>query len=356
MIGIELKTSPIFAQIGVLVAVSGQPVCAAVLFAGRFIPRQGKPSMLETNLTFVARPLCRKENVPRFLIGVMVLTLAAQVNQVSGQQKIESPTSQSAQEASQSTSDARSAVVPLKRAHAHNDYNHSRPLLDALDNGFCSVEADIFLVDGELQVGHDLSELRKGRTLESLYLEPLRQRAQQNGGSIYPGLTTFTLLIDIKTDGEQVYGPLRKLLASYHDVISYYQDGQYHARAVQAVISGDRPVALIENDAVRFAGIDGRLSDLESDKPSELMPLISDRWGAHFTWLGSGEFPPAERDKLQSIVQTAHCKGRRVRFWATPESVELWQALVDANVDHINTDQLEQLRAFLSKEMRATGK
>ncbi|MEU9588105.1 hypothetical protein AB0D70_32420, partial [Streptomyces werraensis] len=38
---------------------------------------------------------------------------------------------------------------PLPRAHAHNDYEHDRPLLDALDHGFTSVEADIYLVDGE---------------------------------------------------------------------------------------------------------------------------------------------------------------------------------------------------------------
>ena len=46
------------------------------------------------------------------------------------------------------------AVVPLERAHSHNDYSRPRPLLDALDAGFCSVEADIFLVDGELLVAH----------------------------------------------------------------------------------------------------------------------------------------------------------------------------------------------------------
>lgn len=36
------------------------------------------------------------------------------------------------------------AVVPLERAHAHNDYEHDRPLFDALDSGFKSVEADVF--------------------------------------------------------------------------------------------------------------------------------------------------------------------------------------------------------------------
>lgn len=43
-------------------------------------------------------------------------------------------------------------VQPLERAHAHNDYEHDRPLLDALDHGFTSVEADVWLVDGDRAV------------------------------------------------------------------------------------------------------------------------------------------------------------------------------------------------------------
>jgi hypothetical protein len=46
-------------------------------------------------------------------------------------------------------------AVPLERAHAHNDYEHERPLHDALGHGFKSVEADVWLVDGELVVSHD---------------------------------------------------------------------------------------------------------------------------------------------------------------------------------------------------------
>ena len=53
-------------------------------------------------------------------------------------------------------------VEPLERAHAHNDYEHERPLLDALDHGFCSVEADIVLSEGELLVAHHPWLVRKG--------------------------------------------------------------------------------------------------------------------------------------------------------------------------------------------------
>ncbi len=54
-------------------------------------------------------------------------------------------------------------AAPLVNAHAHNDYAHKRPLADALDHGFCSVEADIFLVDGAL-IGRALQLRREAGT------------------------------------------------------------------------------------------------------------------------------------------------------------------------------------------------
>lgn len=101
-------------------------------------------------------------------------------------------------------------VTPLPSAHAHNDYLHDRPLLDALDNGFCSVEADIFLSDGRLLVGHSRRELTAERTLQRLYLDPLRQRVRDNGGRVYRDGPTFTLLIDIKNSGAATWHELNQ--------------------------------------------------------------------------------------------------------------------------------------------------
>src|SRR6188508_2120448 len=104
-------------------------------------------------------------------------------------------------------------VVPLVGAHSHNDYLHNRPLLDALDHGFTSVEADIFLVDGKLLVAHTAREIKPDRTLEKLYLEPLRARVRSGGGSVYPGGGPFHLLIDLKSPAEPTYAALAKVLA-----------------------------------------------------------------------------------------------------------------------------------------------
>ncbi len=247
---------------------------------------------------------------------------------------------------------AGAAVRPLAQAHAHNDYRHDRPLLDALAHGFTGVEADIYLVDGDLFVAHDRDEITPERTLRRLYLDPLRERVRQNAGHVYPGGPQITLLIDIKSEAAATYRALDRILAEYRDVFTSFGPDGRSDKAVLAVISGNRPFELMKSQKVRYAGYDGRLTDLHSDAPADLMPLISDRWTAHFKWRGVGEIPADERRKLREIVQVSHDKGRRVRFWATPDNpsparATLWRELVTAGVDLINTDDLEGLQQFL---------
>lgn len=240
-------------------------------------------------------------------------------------------------------------TMPLMRAHAHNDYLHTRPLLDALDQGFCSVEADIFLIDSKLLVAHTRLEVTKDRTLEVLYLDPLKKRIAENGGKVFRDGPQFGLLIDLKTDAEKTYQALHEVLSRYAELFTRVENGQVKAGPVQVVISGNRPQELIAAQAVRYCGIDGRLSDLDSNQPAHLLPMISDNWTSHFKWRGVGEMSVEERLKLRDFVERAHAKGRVVRFWATPETSELWKELNAAGVDRINTDKLEELAAFLKK-------
>ncbi|MEU8578010.1 phosphatidylinositol-specific phospholipase C/glycerophosphodiester phosphodiesterase family protein [Streptomyces asoensis] len=248
---------------------------------------------------------------------------------------------------------------PLWRAHAHNDYEHPRPLLDALDHRFGSVEADIFLVDGELLVAHSADRLDPARTLDSLYLAPLAARVRAGHGSVYPGhRQPLQLLIDIKTEGASTYLELDRRLGRYKGLFTTYAHGRVRPGAVTAVISGDRAArAPMEAQTVRRAFYDGRLTDLGTSRAS-FASLISDNWTLNFTWSGVGAFPEAERQKLRSIVRTAHARGQRVRFWATPDLAgpardALWSELLDAGVDHLNTDDLAGLEAFLDARRTA---
>ncbi|MFJ4685244.1 phosphatidylinositol-specific phospholipase C/glycerophosphodiester phosphodiesterase family protein [Streptomyces sp. NPDC088789] len=244
---------------------------------------------------------------------------------------------------------------PLWRAHAHNDYEHPRPLLDALGHRFGSVEADIHLVGDQLLVAHDPVDLDPARTLESLYLDPLAARVKANRGSVYRGHPTpLQLLIDIKTEGASTYLELDRHLKRYKHLFTTYAHGRVHRGAVTAVVSGDRAARVpMEAQSMRRAFYDGRLADLGGPAKSSFLPLVSDNWTLHFTWRGVGEFPAAERRKLRTIVDAAHARRQKVRFWATPDLAgpardALWTELLAADVDHINTDDLAGLEAFLN--------
>lgn len=244
-------------------------------------------------------------------------------------------------------------VVPLPQAHAHNDYHHDRPLLDALAHGYCSVEADVFLVDNALLVGHEPAELTPERTLQALYLDALRERVNSNGGRVYRDGPTLLLLIDVKSEGRETYKALHKVLGQYAEMLTSVTDGEVRLGAVTAVISGNRANERIAADSPRYAGVDGRLSDLDSKVPSHLMPLISDDWQMHFRWRGQGPMPGDEREKLRSIVRRAHEAGRRVRLWDTPEDPAVWEELLRAGVDLINTDDLDGLKRYLLRRRSA---
>jgi len=244
-----------------------------------------------------------------------------------------------------------SAVAPLVHAHAHNDYEHKRPLFDALDHGFCSVEADVFLIKDQLLVGHTSKDLRPERTLEKLYLDPLRERVRSNQGRLYRNGPVAYLLIDVKTDAKATYAALDKVLARYADILSVTRHGKFEQKAITAVVSGNRAQDVMAEQDVRYAGIDGRTTDLDAQVPADLMPWISGNWGFLFHWRGEGPMPANDRARLLEFVRKAHQHGRKLRFWATPERVEVWKELHVAGVDLINTDKLADLqRFFLHKE------
>jgi hypothetical protein len=239
---------------------------------------------------------------------------------------------------------------PLTAAHAHNDYHHDRPLLDALAAGFCSVEADVFAVDGQLLVGHDPGELRPNRTLQRLYLDPLQERVRQHGGRVYSDGPRFTLLVDFKSAAEPTYALLEKQLEVYRSMLARAEGGNSIDGAVQVVISGNRPLQTVVQAYLRgdcLVAIDGRLPDLADPSARPWIPLLSDQWTAHFRYDGQGPMPAAEAAKLQEIVRQTHQQQRRLRFWATPDRPEMWQALRAAGVDLINTDDLPGLAEFL---------
>ncbi|MCX6924432.1 MAG: phosphatidylinositol-specific phospholipase C/glycerophosphodiester phosphodiesterase family protein [Verrucomicrobia bacterium] len=237
--------------------------------------------------------------------------------------------------------------LPLIHVHAHNDYEHERPLFDALDHGFCSVEADVHLVDGRLLVAHDRSKVKPERTLQALYLDPLRDRVKRNNGRVYPAGPEFTLLIELKSDWQTSYPVLRDILKQYAGMLTTFRPGATETNAIRVIITGHRSKEMFVGESTRYAGVDGELTDLDSGAPANLVPWISSEWGRSFKWRGTGPIPEAEKLKLQAIVSKAHAQGRKVRFWGAPDQPSFWREIRSDGVDLINTDDLEGAQKFL---------
>jgi hypothetical protein len=238
--------------------------------------------------------------------------------------------------------------LPLVHAHAHNDYEHTHPLFDALGHGIASVEADIHLVNGQLLVTHDRRSVDPKRTLQALYLDPLRQRAKNFGGRIYPvGDPTFYLLIDTKSDPGATWVVLREVLRGYPDLITRFDNGRIEYKAVTVVLTGNRPRALLNHEPLRQAGLDGQMPDLSNPNPDHLFLWMSEDWKHFFKWNGNGQIPAGEKARLLEIVAKAHDRGMKVRFWDAPQSTNFWKELRSDGVDLLNADDLAGVEKFL---------
>jgi GH43 family beta-xylosidase len=247
-------------------------------------------------------------------------------------------------------------LTPVSRAHAHNDYLHQRPLLDALENGFSSVEADVFLKNGDLLLGHDLSQTMEGRNLDALYLQPLAKRVQHSDNNrVHQHAETFYLLIDFKTDGKAAYELLKKQIKPYRTLLTEFSNTATKTNAVTIIITGNCPISKMTKEEQRWAGCDGFVSNLDAKPNQHLMPWMSGKWGEFFKWNGSGTMPQKEQAKLESLVQKAHANGQAIRFWAAPDNRASWAAQQKVGVDFINSDRLQDLAHFLkssSKEVQ----
>lgn len=241
-------------------------------------------------------------------------------------------------------------LPPLTQLHAHNDYEHARPLMDALSHGICSVEADIFLVNGKLLVAHDIKNVKPERSLESLYLLPLQERVLKNRGHVFSEPSEFTLLIELKSDGAKTYEALEPILLKYSKMLTEYTPAGVVPRAVKVVITGNIPRAAIKGDKSRLAAFDGTLNDIDSPISADLMPWISDDWLAKFNWFGTGELSAEKMFELRKIVTKAHLRGRQIRFWNAPNIPSVWKAEREAGVDLLNVDDLEKAEKFIRLE------
>ncbi len=235
----------------------------------------------------------------------------------------------------------------LAYAHAHNDYEHPRPLEDALAAGFHSVEADVYYADGRFDVRHGALDGAKG-TLEGLYLAPLQEKVTARGSVLGDG-ERFTLWIDFKDSDSRITEALRTLLAKY-PMLSRADEAGITEGPVTIALTGDAGAKgrYADSPAPRFAFRDSNDFHPE-DPPADLRwRYYALSWGTYVPWNGDGA-PSAEAERrLGCLAANAHASGRKLRLYGAPDKPAVWEQQVRFGVDFIGTDKLEALSALLA--------
>ena len=235
----------------------------------------------------------------------------------------------------------------IKMAHSHNDYLNEKPLLSALKNNFKSIEVDVFLLNSELYVGHNWLQLRRNKTIEKLYLDPLWRLYNENHGYIYENNIPLYLLVDFKTASDKTYQTLLTKLKKYKPMLTRVISDSLIQGAVTIIISGDKPeVDEFKKTSNRITFLDGRFSDIGMKIPNDIMPLISMSWLDHFQWNGLGELSKKQSAVLDKIITAVHIENKHIRFWATPDNKNAWMVLDRAGVDLINTDKVSEFSNY----------
>ncbi|MEJ7767450.1 MAG: phosphatidylinositol-specific phospholipase C/glycerophosphodiester phosphodiesterase family protein [Chitinophagaceae bacterium] len=232
-----------------------------------------------------------------------------------------------------------------QNAHSHNDYEQDAPFWAAYNKGFGSIEADIFLTPGNdhLLVAHTPAELiSKKRSFDSLYLIPLAACIRKNKGTPYNDRRKkLQLLIDIKTAPIATLNKLIETLMHYPELTSTPQ--------LQFVISGNRPGIDSFNLYPQFIMFDGEFGKNYKEASLARLVLMSANIRSYTNWNGKGNMPEMDLIKLKAAIQESHRMNKPVRFWNAPDDVNAWEVLMQAGVDLINTDKINELAGFLAK-------
>ena len=228
--------------------------------------------------------------------------------------------------------------------HSHNDYNRTVPFWEAYSQHCASIEADVFLQDGEILVAHNRKDVTAERSLRKMYIEPIVKTFRENGGRMWKGSDDrLQLVVDLKT-GESLPGVIA-LAEEYPDVFTT-------ENGVKIVITGDEPAPDDFGKWPSWLWFDGDFKDGKLNYTPEQLKRIAmistDFRKFARNWNGKGRMINSELEAVTKAIETAHEAGKPIRFWDAPEGTTAYFTLHKLGVDFFNTDYPAQCALFFS--------
>ena len=125
------------------------------------------------------------------------------------------------------------------------------------------------------------------------------------------------------------------------------EDGKYHRSALFVFISGKCPRKTILERGEGYLFIDGVIADVGQGIDSRMMPVVSDNYKKFFKWLGEGEMPQEELERMRDIIKRTHAEGKLFRWWGAPDTPQFKRLFIEEGVDLIGMDNLDILKEVM---------
>ena len=226
--------------------------------------------------------------------------------------------------------DLTQGIVP-KGFHSHNDYWRPIPFYSALSVGAVSIEADVWLYNGTLHIGHEQSALTDERTFDSLYIQPILSVLKKqnppskfltaptrNGVYDTAGGQTLYLFVDLKTNGTTTFPAVIKALEPLRAAgyLTTFNGTGVTPGPVTVIGTGNTPLNQVQGVAPRDYFFDGPLPTLGttfSNITASVSPIASVAFSATFGAVRNETLNATQMALLESQIATAHAKGIAVR-------------------------------------------
>jgi len=230
-------------------------------------------------------------------------------------------------------------------AYAHNDYYNKRPLFDALRLGYRGVEADVFLIDGVLRVGHDRGEARKGGTLEELYFGPL-EHIVRTCEWIVERAESFLLNVELKQKSRAAFDSLATLVRRYGSMLTYADRDSLRVRPIMLILVGWQPARADMSPSVSgFLWVQHKIESIDVEQRSGRGPyraLASIDFGKTIGRSGGEQREPWLRTLRQLQEQYSW-----TRVYDVPVDDAVYRELRANGANLIGTRDLEGTRRLL---------
>ena len=231
-------------------------------------------------------------------------------------------------------------IIP-KNLHSHNDYWRPLPFYSALSVGAISVEADVWLFNDVLHVGHEAAALTEERTFDSLYVQPIldvlkRQNpssefvdayeeatggeASKNGVYDTSAGQTLYLYVDLKTPGAETFPAVVDALEPLRSAgyLTTFNGTGVTPGPVTVIGTGNTPLDQVQGVEPRDYFYDASLPELDTtfaNITSDVSLTANTAFSETFGEMKGLEFNASQAETLRQQVESAHGKGLLVRYW-----------------------------------------